>query len=123
MDRYTKILLGGYAFADQNGWMGLLTLFRQAFHQVDPLHPIFQNNDWDPSHTIPYITHEDEGKGPRPQPFMVQSWQTVLSVHGPEETNISGSLASNSLRIFFLFLFKIELDGIPINVLDGLVEN
>ena len=92
MDKYPKILLGGYHFCNEKGWMDLLTWFWQAFHQVDPLHPIFQHDDWDPSHTIPYMTHGDEGRGPRNQPFMVQSWQTVLSVHGPEETNVSGTL-------------------------------
>lgn len=99
MAKYPKVLLGGHDLED-DGWQTLLSWFWEAFHHDDPLHPIFQSDDWDPRYTIPYMTHGDEGKGLRCQPFMVQSWQTVLSVHGPGETNMSGQLFFYLVNVF-----------------------
>lgn len=92
MEQYPKVLLGGFELCEEDQWRKLLTMFWQGFYQDDPLHPIFARHDWDPSCTIPYMTHGDEGKGLRCNPFMVQSWQTVLSVNGPGDTNMSGYL-------------------------------
>ncbi len=92
MTKYPKVMLGGIEWELESEWRNLLTWFWQAFYHDDPLHPIFQSGDWDPSCTIPYMTHGDEGRGQRSQPFMVQSWQTVLSVFGPGESNMSGNL-------------------------------
>ena len=92
MARYPKLMLGGFDLDQEDQWKKLLRWFWEAFYHDDPTHPIFESHDFDPSHSIPYMTHGDEGRGLRSQPFMVQSWQTVLSVNGPGDTNMSGIL-------------------------------
>lgn len=102
MRKYPKVLLGGYNLEQESDWKSLFRWFWEAFYQDDPTHPIFTCDDWDPSCAIPYMTHGDEGKGLRNQPFMVQSWQTVVSIHGPGETNMSGYLKFKSIYVFFV---------------------
>ena len=92
VEKFPGVMLGGFTLNQENEWRSLFTWFWQAFYLEDPLHPIFQNGDWDPSLTTPFMTHGVEGRGMRSQPFMVQSWQTVSSAHGPLETNMSGKL-------------------------------
>lgn len=93
MEKCPAFLLGGVELEDSTTWRALLSWFWEAYKLTDDEHPIYHDGVVDDfSLAIPYYTHGDEGRGPRNTAFMVQSFQTVLSVKGPHETNNSGSL-------------------------------
>lgn len=109
LDQYPQLLLGGFDLEDSTKWRSLFTWFWEGFRHYDPQHPIYHDNVVeDRSLAIPIFTHGDEGRGLRNQAFMVQSWQTVLSVDGPGETNNSGNHGSTFKFSMFLSLGKFQ---------------
>ena len=54
-----------------------------------------------PRACIPYHIHGDEGRGQLKRPYMVVSWQCVISHHGPQVCNESSFLISTFCNIFF----------------------
>ena len=61
--------------------------------QVNPNHVIFQElGDFPIACAIPYFIHGDEGRGYCRRPFMVESWQPVISYKGLDKINESGYL-------------------------------
>ena len=90
--KYPEYLFGGYQLADEENWRRLFEWFWEAYRVYDPSHPVYSDESFQPQLSIPIMSHGDEGRGLRFTPFMVQAWQTVVSVHGPEDTNTSGRL-------------------------------
>ena len=69
----------------------VFTTFWRKFRQCEPNHCIFGDGK-ELSRCIPVFFHGDEGRGARKTPFLVQSWQPVISHLGLNATNMSGSI-------------------------------
>lgn len=91
LQKFPQFVLGGFKMEEETQWRALFSWFWDIYHQYDPTHPVYEN-DFDKSLAIPIATHGDEGRGARNTPFMVQSFQFVISYQGPATTNTSGSL-------------------------------
>ena len=91
LKRTPKVLLGGHSLQDSAGWKRTLSQFWAFFKLVNPGHCIFTDgNDYDVTTAIPFFLHGDEGRGYCRRPFMVESFQPVISAKGLEKTNESG---------------------------------
>ena len=95
LQRFPQFVLGGFKLEEESQWRALFSWFWGIYHQYDPTHPLYEH-DFDKSLAIPIATHGDEGRGARNTPFMVQSFQFVISYQGPATTNTSGSLGQNT---------------------------
>ena len=91
-----QLLLGGHAVA--GNWRGLFREFWSNYKLVCGDHPIFSTN-WDLGTCVPYHFHGDEGRGQLKRPYMVVSWQVVISHHGPQVCNESSFLISTFCNI------------------------
>ena len=88
---FPKFMFGGFELEDEQSWRSLFSWFWQVYQQIDGSHPVYSElGDVDRSLVIPIMLHGDEGRGLRSTPFMVESWQFVLSYLGPYTTNTSG---------------------------------
>ena len=86
-----KMLLAGYDLADAPGWTGVFSTFWSKYRLTNPSHCIFSDN-LDTRYAIPYFLHGDEGRGYCRRPFMVESFQPVISHKGLDHINESGYL-------------------------------
>ena len=59
--------------------------YRQCDHED---HPVYSSGK-PLTHCIPYMLHGDEGRGARKIPFLVQSWQPVITHKGLHHTTTS----------------------------------
>ena len=87
----SRYLLAGFRLEEVDQWKAIFASFWSTYATVDADHEMFSAN-LDPCFTIPYALHGDEGKGLRGKAFLVESWQTIIGVHGPSQTNESGYL-------------------------------
>lgn len=94
---FPHYMLGGFDLEQEFEWRSLFRWFWNCYREYDSSHPIFSEDcgDCDYSLCCPIMTHGDEGRGLRSSPFMVQSFQFVISHLGPFTTNTSGYLVLN----------------------------
>ena len=90
LTHHPGILLGGHRLSNKSGWEMMLQTFWNRFRDIKPDHCVFSSSK-PLARCIPFMTHGDEGVTHRRVPFMVQSWQPVISFLGPNHTAISGS--------------------------------
>lgn len=92
LNRFPQFVLGGFKLNEESQWRSLFQWFWKVYQEYDPTHDVFhqEGQNGDLSLAIPIATHGDEGRGARSSPFMVQSFQFVLSYKGPGTTNCSG---------------------------------
>lgn len=72
----------------------MLSDFWDVWREVEGSHEVFSSGK-PLNSVIPFFTHGDEGATLRQLPFMVQSWQPVISWLGPGSTSVSGLPDSN----------------------------
>ena len=65
--------------------------FWEQYAKANPQHEFFTSGK-PPEYSIPVMFHGDEGRGARKTPFLVQSWQPVVSHLGLSRTTVSGHL-------------------------------
>ena len=85
---YPKILLGGHCLDDVTAWEGMFATFWSNYKVVDGSHPVFRS-DRPLQHCIPYAFHGDEGRGRGHVPFLVISFQPLISHLGLGDCNDS----------------------------------
>lgn len=95
------MILGGCAGDDEATWRRMFSDFWDTYRQVDGGHQIFQT-DYDLSACIPYMLHGDEGRGQSFVPFLVLSWQPVISFRGPTTYSDSSYLPLYSIVLLFV---------------------
>lgn len=88
----SKVILGGFDIQNSLAWRKQFYDFWALYKSVDPQHPIYTSScDW--SYVIPYAFHGDEGRGKGRHPFLVLSWQPLISYKGIGTCNDSSYLA------------------------------
>lgn len=90
LEHYPKILLAGH-FLQDRGWQKTFRRFWETYRRIDPNHPVFQSG-YDTHFMVPYAFHGDEGRGRGKVPFLVFSFQPVVSHRGLGHCNDSTSL-------------------------------
>ena len=105
------ILLGGHRRSNKAGWEMMLQTFWNRFRDIKPDHCVFSSSK-PLARCIPFMTHGDEGVTHRWVPFMVQSWQPVISFLGPDHTAISGS-PGFSINSVFIYVYFRGLSNFP----------
>ena len=65
--------------------------FWSKYRAIKPDHELYSSNK-PLGQCIPFMTHGDEGVSHRRVPFLVESWQPVISYLGPGRTTVSGKL-------------------------------
>lgn len=90
LEHHPKILLAGHSLQDR-GWQRIFRRFWKTYRTIDPTHPVFQSG-YDTSFLAPYAFHGDEGRGRGKVPFLVFSWQPVVSHLGLGHCNDSTCL-------------------------------
>lgn len=90
LERVPHILLAGYDLEEGEKWRPVFREFWASYKTVNADHVIY-TRDVDTSACIPYFLHGDEGRTLRNRSFMIESFQPVISKHGPMVTNESGS--------------------------------
>lgn len=104
LDKFPHFVLGGFKLQEELQWRALFLWFWKVYKEFDADHPVYQHQEGelgDLSVAIPIATHGDEGRGARSSPFMVQSFQFVLSFKGPRTTNCSGYFGISSVQFRF----------------------
>lgn len=96
-----ELLLGGNSV--KGNWRKTFTDFWDNYKKVDGQHPILSES-FDLGGCVPYYIHGDEGRGQLRRPYMVISWQCMLSHHGPQVVNDTSFLP----WILAKFLIKID---------------
>ena len=92
------MLLGGYTLSNP-AWKQTMRLFWGAYQSIDPTHFIYASDySWDTM--IPYCFHGDEGRGSGRVPFLVLSWQPIVSHKGMDQCNDSSQLWYKILEVF-----------------------
>ena len=89
-----QMILGGYHVSQAQEWQMMLGAFWQTYQATNPGHPVF-STPFDLKGCVPNFLHGDEGRGLARRPFMVLSWQTVISHHGPGVCNDSTQLGGH----------------------------
>ena len=88
LENYPKILLAGHVLEDRLGWQRDFKYFWDTYKSIDPHHPVFAS-DMDYRYLIPYCFHGDEGRGKGKSPFLVFSFQPIISHLGLNYCNDS----------------------------------
>ena len=88
LENYPKILLAGHVLEDRLGWQRDFKHFWDTYKSIDPHHPVFAS-DMDYRYLIPYCFHGDEGRGKGKSPFLVFSFQPIISHLGLNYCNDS----------------------------------
>ena len=96
------MILGGCAVDDDASWRRMFSDFWDTYKQVDGGHQIFKTG-YDLGSCIPYMLHGDEGRGQSFVPFLVISWQPVISFRGPTTYSDSSYLPSYNNVYVLLF--------------------
>ncbi|CAK9014188.1 Uncharacterized protein SCF082_LOCUS12240 [Durusdinium trenchii] len=105
-----QMLLAGHELSDFVGWQQVFTTFWDSYRMVNPNHVIFQElGDFPIACAIPYFIHGDEGRGYCRRPFMVESWQPVISYKGLDKINESGH--SMTTRFLLTCISSYFFDG------------
>ena len=82
-----QLLLGG-STVSSGEWRNTFTQFWSDYRRSCPNHPLF-STDFNLAGCIPFTIHGDEGRGQVKRPFMVLTWQPVISHLGPVACNHS----------------------------------
>ena len=94
LEHKPQFLLGGHHLRNFDLWGPMLHTFWTRYRSCDPKHWIY--NTTTPGiqfcETVPYCFHGDEGRGSGRVPFMVLSFQPVISLLGVEVCNDSSYL-------------------------------
>ena len=85
-----QLLLGGKCV--QDNWRKTFTDFWNKYKQIHSDHPIFSET-FDLGECVPYYIHGDEGRGQLRRPYLVISWQCLISHHGPQVVNDTSCLS------------------------------
>ena len=88
LTHHPGILLGGHKLSEKELWGSLLHNFWKKYKSIDPTHAIFQT-DYELKTCIPYAFHGDEGRGTGRIPFLVLSFQPIISHRGMDTCNDS----------------------------------
>ena len=84
------MLLSGYTLSNPM-WKQAMRLFWGAYQSIDPAHFIYASDySWDTM--ILYCFHGDDGRGSGRVPFLVLSWQPIVSHKGMDQCNDSSQL-------------------------------
>ena len=103
-ENHPKILLAGRILEDRS-YQGEFQKFWEMYRRIEPMHPVYESG-FDTRYLIPYAFHGDEGRGKGKIPFMVFSFQPLISHLGSSHCNDSTQLGSCSwMTILFLFCF------------------
>lgn len=86
-----RIILAGNLLEEEIAWKHVFSSFWSIYKTIEPSHPVF-NSSIALTNAIPYYIHGDEGRGLRSRPFLVESFQPVISESGLFETNEKGYL-------------------------------
>lgn len=86
-----RIILAGHLLEEEIGWKHVFSSFWDIYKTIDPNHPVF-NSGIALTNAIPYYIHGDEGRGLRSRPFLVESFQVVITQSGLFETSEQGYL-------------------------------
>ena len=92
LEKNPAYLLGGCKLEDELGWSMILSSFWEKYRSINPSHVAYTSG-LELSRLIPYAIHGDEGRGLRGKPFLVESFQPIISKHGLFVTNESGQPA------------------------------
>ena len=103
LDQSPGMLLAGHCLRDVTQWQAVFARFWDLYRCVNPNHCIYVDG-LDTRNCIPYFMHGDEGRGYCRRPFMVESFQPVISRKGLEYTNESGKLDLDCATFFIDFL-------------------
>ena len=98
--KHPSLLLGGHRLQDKAGWQTMLQTFWGRYSDIKPGHDVYTSGK-PLKRCIPINIHGDEGVSHRRVPFMVQSWQPVISWKGTDHVAVSGILGYENY-IFFL---------------------
>ena len=100
LKHHPPYLLGGCKLEDEAGWEMQFASFWSSYRSIDPAHPAFEVfEEHMLSRVIPYAHHGDEGRGLRQKPFLVESFQPIISRAGMFVTNESGYLSCMQKKI------------------------
>jgi len=102
LDQSPGMLLAGHCLRDVTKWQAVFSRFWDLYRHVNPNHCIYADG-LDARNCIPYFMHGDEGRGYCRRPFMVESFQPVISQKGLEYTNESGKLDLHCATFFIDF--------------------
>lgn len=94
------LLLGGHRLGNAAMWQAMFESFWERYKTIRPHHELFSSNK-PLGRCIPYMVHGDEGVSHRRVPFLVESWQPVISHLGMSKTSVSGILAIQSNTFLF----------------------
>ena len=88
LEQYPEILLAGCKLFEEASWGMLFHSFWSKYRSIDPTHDLFRTAyDW--KTCIPYCFHGDEGRGTGKVPFLVLSFQPIISHKGMDICNDS----------------------------------
>lgn len=88
---YPKMLLAGFRLEEASSWQNVFKDFWENYQHINPDHPIYSSTAaWEL--TIPYCFHGDEGRGLAKDPFLVLSFQPIISYLGMDVCNDSSPL-------------------------------
>lgn len=85
---HAQVLLAGHRLDETTSWKAVFLRFWSSYKRVDPGHPVFSSN-LPLDQSIPYAYHGDEGRGKGRDPFMVISFQPIVSHLGLDSCNDS----------------------------------
>ena len=88
LTHHPGILLGGHKLSEKELWGPLFHNFWKKYKSIDPTHALFQT-DYDWKTCVPYAFHGDEGRGTGRIPFLVLSYQPIISHRGMDTCNDS----------------------------------
>ena len=100
LDESPWMILAGHDLSEVSEWQSTFAHFWSLYRYVNGGHCIYQDGH-DTRTCIPYFLHGDEGRGYCRRPFMVESFQPVISHKGSDYTNESGYLGALVASSFF----------------------
>ena len=99
-----SLLLGGYNLSSSAKWQGMFQQFWDRYRNIEGDHDIYTSGK-PLSHCIPFLIHGDEGVTHRRRPFMVQSWQPIISFRGTGYTAVSGNHGQKFQLLIFVMIY------------------
>lgn len=101
MEHKPQMILGGCDNLEDGSFERLFEDFWKDYAVLDPNHKLFSSNI-PRTHAIPYMLHGDEGRGANKVPFLVISWQPLISFVGPDRCNDCTPLGPKLPHTWFL---------------------
>lgn len=85
---HPRVLLGGHQLWEVEKWQATFSKFWSLYESCDGDHPVFESG-LDKRYVVPYMLHGDEGRGLSKTPYLVTSWQPIISHLGMGSCNDS----------------------------------